>query len=73
VDLACSASECYSASMIIDLRRATEEHYQFALELYLSTMRPYTEELMVWDEAKQRGSFAAQWASKRCRSLPSTG
>jgi ribosomal protein S18 acetylase RimI-like enzyme len=47
--------------MIIDLRRATEEHYQFALELYLSTMRPYTEELMVWDEAKQRGSFAAQW------------
>jgi ribosomal protein S18 acetylase RimI-like enzyme len=37
------------------------EHYAFALELYLSAMRPYTEELMVWDERRQRDSFAAQW------------
>jgi ribosomal protein S18 acetylase RimI-like enzyme len=40
---------------------ATSAHYQFALELYLLTMRPYTEELMVWDEAKQRDNFAALW------------
>jgi ribosomal protein S18 acetylase RimI-like enzyme len=53
--------------MIIKLRRATEQHYQFALELYLSTMQPYTEELMVWDEAKQRGSFAAQWRPEEIR------
>jgi hypothetical protein len=24
-------------------------------------MRPYTEELMVWDEARQRNSFETQW------------
>ena len=59
--------------MIIDLRRATEEHYQFALELYLSTMRPYTEELMVWDEAKQRGSFAAQWRLEEVRIITVDG
>lgn len=45
----------------IHLNAATAAHYQFALELYLSTMRPYTQELMVWDEAKQRASFAALW------------
>jgi ribosomal protein S18 acetylase RimI-like enzyme len=45
----------------VDLRRPTAEHYQFALDLYLLTMRPYTELLMVWDEAKQRNSFSAQW------------
>ena len=32
--------------------------YAFALRVYLSTMRPYTEELMVWDEQKQIASFA---------------
>jgi ribosomal protein S18 acetylase RimI-like enzyme len=43
------------------LRQGSAQHYTFALELYLSTMRPYTEELMVWDELRQRDSFAAQW------------
>jgi GNAT superfamily N-acetyltransferase len=45
----------------IYFQRGAAEHYAFALELYLSTMRPYTEELMVWDELRQRDSFAAQW------------
>jgi GNAT superfamily N-acetyltransferase len=45
----------------IDFRQASVEHYAFALDLYLLTMRPYTEELMVWDELKQCASFAAQW------------
>jgi ribosomal protein S18 acetylase RimI-like enzyme len=45
----------------IDLRPGTSEDYQFALELYLEAMRPYTEELMVWDETKQRRSFSQQW------------
>ena len=43
------------------LRQGSAQHYTFALELYLSTVRPYTEELMVWDELRQRDSFAAQW------------
>ena len=45
----------------IHLQEASAEDYAFALELYLSTMRPYTEELMVWDEQRQRDSFAVQW------------
>jgi predicted GNAT family acetyltransferase len=45
----------------LTLRLATSEDYGFALGLYLSTMRPYTEELMTWDERKQVTSFAAQW------------
>jgi GNAT superfamily N-acetyltransferase len=51
----------------LTLRRATAEHYSFALGLYLSTMRPYTEELMVWIEMRQRDSFAAQWKPDEVR------
>jgi ribosomal protein S18 acetylase RimI-like enzyme len=45
----------------IRLRQGSNDRYAFALDLYLTTMRPYTEQLMVWDELKQRDSFAAQW------------
>jgi ribosomal protein S18 acetylase RimI-like enzyme len=45
----------------ITLRLATSEDYAFALRLYLSTTRPYAEELMTWDEHKQVASFAEQW------------
>jgi GNAT superfamily N-acetyltransferase len=45
----------------ITLRPGTAADYGFALRLYLSTMKPYTEELMVWDEHKQIASFARQW------------
>jgi ribosomal protein S18 acetylase RimI-like enzyme len=45
----------------IRLRPATATDYSFALALYLRTMRPYTEELMVWDEQKQVVSFSRQW------------
>jgi ribosomal protein S18 acetylase RimI-like enzyme len=45
----------------IHLRQASADDYAFALQLYLSTMRPYTELLMIWDESKQRASFATQW------------
>jgi ribosomal protein S18 acetylase RimI-like enzyme len=55
------------------LRCAAQEHYQFALELYLSTMRPYTEELMAWDEARQRDSFAAQWIRDEVRIIAADG
>lgn len=51
----------------IELRPATDAHYPFALDLYLSAMRPYTEALMVWDETKQRSSFAAQWVLDEVR------
>ncbi|HEX9209574.1 MAG TPA: GNAT family N-acetyltransferase [Bradyrhizobium sp.] len=47
--------------MTICLRQGSKDRYAFALDLYLTTMRPYTEELMVWDELKQRDSFAAHW------------
>ena len=45
----------------IRLRPATAPDYAFALDLYLRTMRPYTEVLMVWDEQKQIASFAKRW------------
>jgi ribosomal protein S18 acetylase RimI-like enzyme len=43
------------------------EHYGFALSLYLETMQPYASELMVWDEDRQRASFAAQWRPEDVR------
>jgi RimJ/RimL family protein N-acetyltransferase len=45
----------------IDLQQGSADHYRFALDLYLSAMRPLTEQLMAWDEQKQRDSFVAQW------------
>ena len=45
----------------INLQQATAEHYDFALHLYLLTLGPYMQELMVWDEQEQRAIFAAQW------------
>lgn len=45
----------------IFLRPANEQDYALALDLYLSTMRPLTAELMNWDEAKQVASFERQW------------
>jgi GNAT superfamily N-acetyltransferase len=45
----------------IKLRPATAADYAFSVSLYLRTMRPYTEELMAWDEQKQIASFARQW------------
>ena len=44
----------------IDLRWSKAEDYEFALNLHLLAMRPYSEELIVWDEAKQRESFAVR-------------
>jgi GNAT superfamily N-acetyltransferase len=55
------------------LRHAAQEHYQFALELYLSTMRSYAEQLMPWDEARQRDSFAAQWIRDEVRIIAVDG
>ena len=51
----------------IELKTATAEHYAFALGLYLATMRPYTAELMVWDEQKQIESFAQRWKREDVR------
>lgn len=45
----------------ITLTPADEDQYSFAIELYLLTMRPYSEALIPWDEDKQRESFNAQW------------
>ena len=45
----------------IELRPSAEGYFDFALSLYLSTMWPYAEELMGWDEAKQVASFVVQW------------
>jgi ribosomal protein S18 acetylase RimI-like enzyme len=51
----------------INLLQAKAEHYDFALHLYLLTMRPYMQELIVWDEQEQRASFAAQWKREEAR------
>jgi hypothetical protein len=57
----------------ICLRQGSKDDYAFALELYLSTMRPYAEELMVWDELKQRDRFAAQWRADEVQILAVDG
>ena len=57
----------------IDLQQATAEHYDFALHLYLQTMRPYLQELGVWDEQQQRTSFAAQWKREEVRIISVDG
>ena len=57
----------------IDLQQAKAEHYDFALHLYLLTMRPYMQELIVWDEQEQRASFAAQWKREEVRIISVDG
>jgi ribosomal protein S18 acetylase RimI-like enzyme len=51
----------------LSLIEATTEHYPFALGLYLETMQPITEQLMSWNEPKQRESFGAQWKLEEAR------
>ena len=57
----------------IDIQQAKAEHYDFALHLYLLTMRPYMQELIVWDEQEQRASFAAQWKREEVRIISVDG
>jgi ribosomal protein S18 acetylase RimI-like enzyme len=57
----------------IDLQQATAEHYDFALHLYLLTMRSYLQELGVWDEQQQTASFAAQWKREEVRIISVDG
>lgn len=57
----------------INLQQARAEHYDFALHLYLLTMRPYMQELIVWDEQEQRASFAAQWKREEVRIITVDG
>jgi len=57
----------------INLLKAKAEHYDFALHLYLLTMRPYMQEFVVWDEQKQRASFAAQWKREEVRIISVDG
>lgn len=59
--------------MHINLQPAKAEHYDFALHLYLLTMRPYMQELIVWDEQEQRASFAAQWKREEVRIISVDG
>jgi ribosomal protein S18 acetylase RimI-like enzyme len=66
---------CYSALMArhLNLHQAQAEHYDFALRLYLMTMRFYMQELGVWDEQQQRASFAAQWKREEVRIISVDG
>jgi len=57
----------------IDLQQAKAEHYDFCLHLFLLTMRPYMQELNVWDEQEQRSSFAAQWELEEVRIISADG
>jgi GNAT superfamily N-acetyltransferase len=57
----------------IRLRPATAADYAFALDLYLRTMQPYTEELMVWDEQRQIASFAKHWDVEDVRVISADG
>jgi len=66
---------CYLARMArqIDLHQAEAEHYDFALRLYLLGMRPYLQELEVWDEQQQMAIFAAQWKREEVRIISVDG
>jgi GNAT superfamily N-acetyltransferase len=57
----------------IDLQQAKAEHYDFCLHLFLLTMRPYMQELNVWDEQEQRSNFAAQWKLEEVRIISVDG
>jgi ribosomal protein S18 acetylase RimI-like enzyme len=57
----------------VTLQQAKTEHYDFALHLYLLGMRPYMEELNVWNEQQQRASFAAQWKQEEIRIISVDG
>ena len=57
----------------IRLRPATAADYAFALDLYLRTMKPYTEELMVWNEQRQIASFAKHWDVEDVRVISADG
>ena len=57
----------------VNLLEAKAEHYDFALHLYLLTMRPYVQELTVWDEQGQRETFAAQWKCEDVRIISVDG
>ena len=57
----------------IELKQATAEHYDFALQLYLLTLGPYLRELIVWDEAEQRAVFAAQWKREEVKIISVDG
>jgi GNAT superfamily N-acetyltransferase len=57
----------------VNLLEAKAGHYDFALHLYLLTMRPYVQELTVWDEQKQRETFAAQWKREEVRIISVDG
>jgi ribosomal protein S18 acetylase RimI-like enzyme len=57
----------------IELRQATAEHYDFALQLYLQTLGPYLCKLIVWDEQEQRAVFAAQWKREEVKIISVDG
>ena len=57
----------------IELRQATAEHYDFALQLYLLTLGPYLRELIAWDEAEQRAVFASQWKREEVKIISVEG
>jgi ribosomal protein S18 acetylase RimI-like enzyme len=55
------------------LQQAKAEHYDFCLHLFLLTMRPYMQELNVWDEDEQRSGFATQWKLDEVRIISVDG
>lgn len=55
------------------LQQAKAEHYDFCLRLFLLTMRPYMQELNVWDDEGQRSGFAVQWKRDEVRIISVDG
>jgi len=55
------------------LQQGKAEHYDFALRLFLLTMRPYMQELNVWDEQEQRSNFASQWKPEEVKIISVDG
>jgi len=55
------------------LQQGKAEHYDFALRLFLLTMRPYMLQLGVWDEQEQRSSFTTHWKLEEVRIISVDG
>ena len=51
----------------IALRPARADDYDFALGLYLETIKPYTVAYMAWDEAVEAARFARLWIPANTR------
>jgi ribosomal protein S18 acetylase RimI-like enzyme len=60
-------------SEAVELRQARAEDYDFALALYVETIKPYTIAFMPWVDAVESARFAKLWAPADTRIITLDG